>query len=221
MESNALSLESSSIGAVYIFEGQGQFARNNQFETSAGHNLLDFTTYIKAPNPTLWDNFGGVVHISGDGSTMAVAATGEDNCGTGVGGMGVNSNQSLGWGSPCGTNGEPSMDDNSARDSGAVYIYKKSNNTWVLDAYLKAPNTDPGDMFGSALTLDSDGEQLLVGTPGEDNCGTGVGGQGANANQRLNYGSVCGSNPNPSLWNNSARDSGAVSTMRERMGCGC
>ncbi|MDC5870376.1 FG-GAP repeat protein [Vibrio europaeus] len=213
MESNADSgnpLDSVSIGAAYVFEGQGQFANNSQFETSAGHKLLDFTTYIKAPNPSLWDNFGGVVHISGDGKTIAIAATGEDNCGIGVGGTGVNPNQRLGGHSVCGQYVNPGMDDNSARDSGAVYIYKKRNNTWVLDAYLKAPNTDPGDMFGSALALDSDGDQLLVGTPGEDNCGTGVGGQGANANQRLGYGSVCGTNPNPSLWDNSARDSGAV-----------
>ncbi|MGR2770425.1 hypothetical protein ACUYOF_23240 [Photobacterium ganghwense] len=213
MESNADSgqaLDSVSIGAAYVFEGDGHFENNSTFEQSSGDPLLSFTTYIKAPNPGIGDNFGGVIHISGDGNTIAVSATGEDNCGIGIGGTGTNPNQRLGNHSVCGQYVNPGMDDNSARDSGAVYIYKKVNGAWVLDAYLKASNTDPGDMFGSALALDSDGDELLVGTPGEDNCGTGIGGTGENANQRLDYGSVCGNNPNPGLWDNSARDSGAV-----------
>ncbi|WP_227876465.1 hypothetical protein [Photobacterium frigidiphilum] len=196
MGSNADSgnpLNSVHIGAVYLFEGNGDFANNNNnIITASGNKLLTFTTYIKAPNPSLEDNFGGVIHISADDNTIAVAATGEDNCGIGVGGTGKNLNQRLGNNSVCGTYVNPGLNDNSARDSGAVYIYKKQVDKWILDAYIKTPNTDPSDMFGSALALDSDGDQLLVGTPGEDNCGTGIGGLGANDNKRLGNGSGFG-----------------------------
>ena len=43
--------------------------------------------------------------------------------------------------------------DNSADDSGAVYLYTRSVTTWSQAAYVKASNTDASDSFGRGLSL--------------------------------------------------------------------
>jgi hypothetical protein len=59
-------------------------------------------TYVKASNTAGFDGFGSNVALSEDGSTLAVAAYGEDSNATGIGG-----NQA----------------DNAVSSSGAVYLY--------------------------------------------------------------------------------------------------
>jgi hypothetical protein len=56
--------------------------------------------------------------------------------------------------------------------SGAVYVYKKSGNTWAQTAYLKALNGDNLDYFGRSVALSEDGLLLAVGAYGEDSNGT-------------------------------------------------
>jgi len=58
-------------------------------------------TYVKASNPDTLDNFGTSVALSSDGNTLAVGAQLEDGSSTGIGGT----------------------PDNSAANSGAVYLY--------------------------------------------------------------------------------------------------
>jgi hypothetical protein len=58
--------------------------------------------YVKASNTDASDNFGVDVSLSGDGNTLAVSAIAEDSDATGIGG---------------------DQSDNSASNSGAVYIY--------------------------------------------------------------------------------------------------
>jgi len=58
--------------------------------------------YVKAANTGFSDAFGSSLALATDGSTLAVGATGEDSAATGIGGNPV---------------------DNSAADSGAVYLY--------------------------------------------------------------------------------------------------
>jgi hypothetical protein len=60
-------------------------------------------TYVKASNTDAGDAFGSSVALSADGTTLVVGATGEDSAATGVDGDGA---------------------DNSAVDSGAVYIFE-------------------------------------------------------------------------------------------------
>jgi trimeric autotransporter adhesin len=61
-----------SSGAVYLFErNAGSWSQR---------------AYVKAPNTGLADQFGSSVHLSGDGSTLAVAAPTEDSAATGIGG---------------------------------------------------------------------------------------------------------------------------------------
>lgn len=113
------------------------------------------TSYIKASNTAANDVFGGEVAISGDGNTLAVAATGEDSNATGIGGDQTN---------------------NTSTNSGAVYVFVRSAGTWIQQAYIKASNTDAADLFGYALSLSNDGNTLAVSALSEDSNATGVGG---------------------------------------------
>jgi len=42
--------------------------------------------------------------------------------------------------------------DNSASNSEAAYVFTRSGTTWSQQAYLKASNTDAGDLFGMAVS---------------------------------------------------------------------
>ena len=61
---------------------------------------------------------------------------------------------------------------NNAVASGAAYVFERSGATWSQQAYLKASNSDPGDLFGSSVSLS--GDRLIVSALGEDGAGTGV-----------------------------------------------
>jgi len=63
---------------------------------------------------------------------------------------------------------------NSASDSGSVYVFTRSAGVWSQQAYVKAANTDAGDHFGSSMALD--GDTLVVIALGEASAATGVGG---------------------------------------------
>ena len=55
---------------------------------------------------------------------------------------------------------------------GAVYTFEGSGGDWSLSAYLKAPNGEAEDHFGSSLACD--GDSLVAGAWGEDSCDIGV-----------------------------------------------
>jgi hypothetical protein len=116
--------------------------------------------FLKSSNPQGNDWFGVRMVLSGDGSTLVVSAQNEDSNARGV-------------------NGDQS--DNSADEAGAVYIFTRSGSTWIQQAYLKAPNTQEFDEFGSALAIARDGRTLVVGARGEDG-----GAKGANGDQNDN-----------------------------------
>ncbi len=107
--------------------------------------------YLKASNTDAGDGFGGSVAISGD--TIVITATGEDSAATGVDG-----NQS----------------DNSVQDSGAAYVFVRSNGVWTQQAYLKASNTDLSDLFGASVAVS--GGTIAIGAVQEDSNATGVNG---------------------------------------------
>lgn len=114
--------------------------------------------YVKAAGPSAGDHFGSCVALSGDGSTLAVGAPDEDSAATGIGG---------------------DQTDDSARDAGAVYVFRRSGATWSQQAYVKASNTDASDRFGASVALSADGATLAVGALQEDGAATGIGGNQA------------------------------------------
>jgi len=122
-------------------------------EISVTGNLNDNVGYIKAGNPSSGDNFGGVVSLSDDGSTLAVGAYSEDSSAIGI-------------------NGTDS--DSAAPTSGAVYIFVRENSKWSQQAFIKASNAEAYDWFGFSLSLSNNGNTLVVGARLEDSAGRGV-----------------------------------------------
>ncbi len=166
---NAISLSADgttlAVGAYY--EASNATGINgNQYDNSAFRagavyiyiktgNIWSFDTYIKASNTDANDYFGRSVSLSANGTKLAVGAEGEGSNATGI-----NGNEA----------------DNSAGNSGAVYIYIKTNAGWVQDAYIKASNTDISDVFGASVSLSANGTMLAVGAPWEDSNAIGING---------------------------------------------
>jgi hypothetical protein len=111
--------------------------------------------YVKASNMGGNDFFGYSLSLSSDGTRLAVGAYGEDSAATGVGGSQAN---------------------NSAINSGAVYVFSRTGTTWTQEAYIKASATGPSDQFGYSVSLSADGTRLAVGALLEASSATGVGG---------------------------------------------
>ena len=120
--------------------------------------------YFKASNANPGDLFGWSVAFDGD--TLAVGAPEE-------------------YGSATGIDGD--QNDNSAQNSGAVYVFERSNNSWSQQAYIKASNTAPGDVFGVSVALNN--ETLVIGAYGEDSNATGIDGDQSN-NSSVGSGAV-------------------------------
>lgn len=60
-------------------------------------------------------------------------------------------------------------EDSIATDSGAVYVYVRDLShpaSWRPEAFIKAPNAEEGDQFGSAVAIS--GNTLIIGAPFED-----------------------------------------------------
>lgn len=109
------------------------------------------SAYIKASIPGESEYFGGKVALSGDGNTLVVTASGDNNGLTGVITDGSETTQEIG----------------TASASGAVYSYSKNaDGSWVQTAYIKAPETTVAG-FGFAAALSFNGDTLAVGTADE------------------------------------------------------
>jgi hypothetical protein len=124
--------------------------------------------YIKASNAGRGDRFGYSVSLNEDGTILAVGAPFEDSASTGLDG---------------------DQNDDSAENSGAVYLYRVKDQTWYQDAYIKASTTGgaievpgevgwviPGDNFGRSIALSADGRTLAVGAPNERSDADGING---------------------------------------------
>ena len=129
------------------------------------------TAYLKASNAGANDEFAYTVAVDGD--TIVVGARFEDS------------------GNPADPN------DNSAQDTGAVYVFTRSGATWTQQAYLKAAIRDPGDDFGFAVAID--GDTIVVGASGEES-GTGD----PNDNSRTDSGAAYVFVRNGSTWSQQA-----------------
>lgn len=148
---------------------------SNQSSNSAGDSGATYVfarfastwsqqAYLKASNTGSSDRFGVSVGISGD--TVVVGAHCEQSNATGVNG---------------------SQFDNSANESGAAYVFVRSGLTWSQQAYLKASNTDAGDLFGWSVAIAD--ETIVIGARYECSNAVGVDGIQLN-NSNQNSGAV-------------------------------
>jgi hypothetical protein len=69
-------------------------------------------------------------------------------------------------------------EDNSSEDSGAAYVFSRSESVWSQIAYLKAANVDAEDAFGVPVAIF--GNTVVVGAQAEDSDGTGQDNNDAN-----------------------------------------
>ncbi len=117
-----------------------------------GSSTWSQQAYLKASNTEAFDIFGTSVAIAGD--TVVVGAPREDSIATGVDG---------------------DQNDNSAGEAGAAYVFvRDSSGTWSQQAYLKASNTDGGDLFGNSVAIA--GNTVVIGAMLEASNATGVNG---------------------------------------------
>jgi len=150
----------------------GNESNNSRTDSGAVYIFLRTGTvwtqeaYIKASNAGVNDFFGSSISLSGDGTRLAVGSSEEDSNATGIGGDQTN---------------------NTASNSGAVYVFSRSGTTWTQETYLKASNTDSNDEFGFSVSLNSDGSRLAVGAPKEQSDATGI-----NGNEASNLGNLSG-----------------------------
>lgn len=103
--------------------------------------------YIKASNAEASDEFGGLVRLSGDASSLAVSATREDSAGSGI--------------------SSQLQANNEMTDSGAVYVFNFDlSNGWEQQEYIKSNTPAVRDLFGSRLSVNKDA--TILATSSED-----------------------------------------------------
>jgi len=128
-------------GAVFVFTRSG--------------TAWSRTAYLKASNRDQIDSFGGAIALSGDATTLAVGATGEDSAAAGIDGNQL---------------------DNSRTSAGAVYVFGRSGASWTQQSYVKASNPGAPDHFGAAIALSRDGSTLAIAAPDESSNSAGIDG---------------------------------------------
>lgn len=159
--------DSTNSGAVYIFT-----VENGAWVQQA---------YLKASNteqPNLNskrflanDRFGYRVALSNDGNTLAVSALLEDSISTGI-----NCNQDNYEVTTFNTSSDPSDDliAASSTDTGAVYVFTRTNNEWSQEAYVKSSYFADELRFGETLALSGDGKTLAVGATSDSLAVSGI-----------------------------------------------
>ncbi|MBN2319217.1 MAG: integrin [Acidobacteria bacterium] len=154
------------INSVYLLQALRGGSYQSMGEVAVTGSLAEAVGYFKASNTEEIDGFGFSVAISGDGLTMAVGAPFESSGATGA------------W-HPSDPDYDIAQADNSALDSGAVYVFSYTGSYWDQEAYLKAWNAESGDEFGGVVAISYDGDTLAVGAAGEDS--NGIGGESDNS----------------------------------------
>ncbi len=204
----SLSADGNTLAVGARFESSGAIGINgNQGDDSArlsgavyvfvrNGEIWQQQAYVKASNTGSNDRFGGVVRLSADANTLAVGAHREDSAATGI-------------------NGD--QNNNSARSSGAVYVFIRNGETWQQQAYMKASNPDEGDFFGRDISLSADGNTLAVGAAEEGSAATGINGD-QNDNSASESGAVYVFVRNGRIWQQQAYVKASNTEFRDRFG---
>ena len=178
-----------SAGAVYLFVRSGASWSQQSMLT--------------ASNAEGDDRFGAALALSANGSILAVGAIGENSDGSGAGNNSaadagaayVFSRTGVAWSQQGYLKASNAEEDDSFGSAlalnaagtllaigatgetdgeGAVYVFADDGVTWTQSAYIKAPNAEPLDGFGSSLAMSADGNTLAIGAPYEDGTVTGA-----------------------------------------------
>ncbi len=150
-------------GADHIGRFMGMSGDGTQLASTFGTGLSKVATFAHmgstwTPNATVpASNTAGyitAIAFSTNGAKLALGAPDDASCSTGFGGDPTNTG---------------------CHASGAAYELTRSGSAWS-EVYIKAPNTNAGDGFGTSVTLAGDGLTLAVGAYAEQSRATGVNG---------------------------------------------
>jgi len=167
-----------SVPAAAVTDSQGKPDQAGApSDAPASHSIAQLA-YLKASNTETGDQNGWSIALSGD--TVVVGAFLEDSNTDAVDGDG---------------------DNNDAGNAGAAYVFVRNGTSWSQQAYLKASNSDPGDLFGVSVAID--GNTIVVGASREDSVATGVNGDQAD-NSMFNSGAAYVFVRNGSTWTQQA-----------------
>lgn len=111
---------------------------------SASSAMLATIGYLKAASVDIDDALGTSVAVSGDGTTVVVGVPGEDSNAIGIDGNAAT---------------------NTSLNSGAAYVFARTAGGWSQQAYVKASNTSPGNAFGTAVAISTDGSTIAISAP--------------------------------------------------------
>lgn len=158
-------------------EDSGLVFSNGQFiEDQAGNGITDSgAVYVFSRSGNVWSQqdflkssraeaneiFGNGISLSDDGNTLAVGAWGNSTALPGVGAGTTNTQTRL--------------------DSGAAYIFTRTNATWSQEVYIKPDYVFPDTLFGYSVSLSGNGQTLAVGAIGERS-DSGINGDESNNN---------------------------------------
>lgn len=150
--------------------------------------ILSQLQKITSTNPKQYGFFGASVALSGDKSLLVIGESDMGYTGYGAGsvytyvksngtwvqqGRTTASDASNGdrFGSSVALSGDGQVmlvgspkDDDRGADSGSVYFFTRSGNSWVQRSKLTAADASQYDNFGSSVSLSSDGQAALVGS---------------------------------------------------------
>jgi hypothetical protein len=120
-----------------------ELAATSEFGVSTKYKIVlerlgEQQSYLKAPNPGSYNQFGSSVAVSGD--TLLVTAWFESSGATGV-------------------DGDPN--NTGAAQSGAAYVFVRDGDGWKQQAYLKPNDTTAADFFGTSAVLN--GDTIVIG----------------------------------------------------------
>ena len=149
--------------------------------------------YIKASNTEMDDRFGWSVAISGD--TLAVGAYVEASDGDGVNSDSSNNDEAF---------------------AGAVYVFTRNGDMWSQQAYIKASNSEFGDLFGYSLSLS--GDTLAVGAYGESSNGVGVNSATESNNDAAESGAIYVFTRSRGVWSQQAYIKASNTEAYDRFG---
>lgn len=148
--SNATGVAPTGTGAGLLLNSGAAYLFTRQSRQSA----WDKPVFIKAENAGEGDGFGTVVKLSGNGRTLAVAASREDSDALGI--------QSDG-----------PYNDNVV-DSGAVYVYQRNDDATVQFKTFVKSSIAGQRHYGTSIDLSDDGLVMAVGAVRDDRGSKGV-----------------------------------------------
>ena len=104
-------------------------------------DIWNLQTCLKPSNSRVAEDFGRNLSISADGNTLAIAARFDSSEGSGING---------------------SEEQGDVEETGAVFIYSRTNNVWQQTAYIKSDTPGFQDVFGGSIALSADASTLVA-----------------------------------------------------------